>query len=117
MSDPGNGFGQQPGNGGPAGGDGDQWSGPGQQRFGAGGASGASGGNPYGLGPGSGSAQAHGPGAGGFGGPAGTSDVGTPEGFDVPSPTAHYPVGRAWRLGGLGMVLVALVLVVVASLS
>ena len=70
MSDPGNGFGQQPGNGGPAGGDGDQWSGPGQQRFGAGGASGASGGNPYGLGPGSGSAQAHGPGAGGFGGPA-----------------------------------------------
>ena len=70
MSDPGNGFGQQPGNGGPAGGDGDQWSGPGQQRFGAGGASGASGGNPYGLGPVSGSAQAHGPGAGGFGGPA-----------------------------------------------
>ena len=70
MSDPGNGFGQQPGNGGPAGGGGDQWSGPGQQRFGAGGASGASGGNPYGLGPVSGSAQAHGPGAGGFGGPA-----------------------------------------------
>lgn len=54
---------------------------------------------------------------GGFGGPAGTSDVGTPEGFAAPSPTAHYPVGRTWRLTGLGLVLLALVLVVIASLD
>ena len=53
----------------------------------------------------------------GFGGPAGSSDVGAPEGFGVPSPTAHYPVGRTWRLAGLGLVLVALVLTVVASLT
>ena len=54
---------------------------------------------------------------GGFGGPAGSSDVGTPDGFGAQSPTAHYPVGRTWRLTGLGLVLVALVLVVVASVS
>ena len=54
---------------------------------------------------------------GGFGGPAGSSDVGTAEGFGMQSPTAHYPVGRTARLAGLGLVLVALVLVIVASLS
>ena len=54
---------------------------------------------------------------GGFGGPAGTSDLGTPEGFDAPSPTAHYPVGRTLRLAGLALVLVALVVVVIASLT
>lgn len=54
---------------------------------------------------------------GGFGGPAGSSDVGSAEGFGVPSPTVHYPVGRTWRLAGLGLVLVALGLVVIAALS
>lgn len=54
---------------------------------------------------------------GGFGGPAGSSDVGTTSGFGAQSPTAHYPVGRTWRLAGLGLVLVALVLVIVASLT
>ena len=69
MSDPGNGFGQQPGNGGPAGGgNGNQWGNPGGQGFGGGNAAG--GGNPYGFGPGSGGAQPQGPGAGGYGGPA-----------------------------------------------
>ena len=69
MSDPGNGFGQQPGNDGPAGGgNGNQWGNPGGQGFGGGNAAG--GGNPYGFGPGSGGAQPQGPGAGGYGGPA-----------------------------------------------
>ena len=54
---------------------------------------------------------------GGFGGPAGSSDVGSTSGFGAQSPTAHYPVGRTWRLAGLGLVLVALVLVIVASLT
>ena len=69
MSDPGSGFGQQPGNDGPAGGgNGNQWGNPGGQGFGGGNAAG--GGNPYGFGPGSGGAQPQGPGAGGYGGPA-----------------------------------------------
>ena len=54
---------------------------------------------------------------GGFGGPAGSSDIGSPDGFEAPSPTAHYPVGRTWRLAGLALVLLALVLVVVAALG
>ena len=54
---------------------------------------------------------------GGFGGPAGSSDVGTPDGFGAQSPTAHYPVGRTWRLTGLGLVVLALVLVVIAALD
>lgn len=44
----------------------------------------------------------------GFGGPAGSSDVGTAEGFEAPAPHEHYPVGRTWRLLGLALVLVAL---------
>lgn len=69
MNDPGNGFGQQPGNGGPAGGgNGNQWGNPGGQGFGGGNAAGGC--NPYGFGPGSGGAQPQGPGAGGYGGPA-----------------------------------------------
>ena len=69
MSDPGNGFGQQPGNDGPAGGgNGNQWGNPGGQGFGGGNTAG--GGNPYRFGPGSGGAQPQGPGAGGYGGPA-----------------------------------------------
>ncbi|KAB7743542.1 hypothetical protein GA707_13085 [Nostocoides sp. F2B08] len=53
----------------------------------------------------------------GFGGPAGTSDVGGADGFDAQSPSAHYPVGRTSRLTGFGLVLVALILVMVASLT
>lgn len=45
---------------------------------------------------------------GGFGGPAGSSDVGTAEGFATPAPHDHYPVGRTWRLLGLALVLLAL---------
>lgn len=67
MNNPGNVFGQQPGNGGPVGGgNGNQWGNPSGQGFGGGNAAG--GGNPYGSGPGAGAAQPQGAGAGGFGG-------------------------------------------------
>ncbi|MBC7309679.1 MAG: hypothetical protein GXY39_07935 [Actinomycetales bacterium] len=49
---------------------------------------------------------------GGFGGPAGSSDVGLPEGYEAPDPHAHFAVGRTARLAGLVLVLVALGLLV-----
>jgi len=54
---------------------------------------------------------------GGFGGPPGSSDVGTADGFEAPDPHAHFPVGRTARLAGLVFVLIALALVVYSWLS
>lgn len=53
----------------------------------------------------------------GFGGPPGSSDVGTNPRFEAPDPRAHYPVGRTARLVGLILILVALALVVYSWLS
>lgn len=39
---------------------------------------------------------------GGFGGPAGSSDVGTHPGFDAPGPHEHWKVGAPLRIAGFG---------------
>ncbi|NLJ52892.1 MAG: hypothetical protein GX344_01985 [Intrasporangiaceae bacterium] len=54
---------------------------------------------------------------GGFGGPPGSSDIGTDDGYTAPEPHAHFPVGRTERLLGLILILVALALVVYAWVS
>ncbi|MDO5503032.1 MAG: hypothetical protein Q4G67_07650 [Actinomycetia bacterium] len=48
----------------------------------------------------------------GFGGPPGSSDIGTKDGYAAPDPHAHFVVGRLWRILGLALVLVALALVI-----
>lgn len=53
----------------------------------------------------------------GFGGPPGSSDVGTHESFETPDPHAHFTVGRTARLLGLALVVLALTLVVYSWLS
>lgn len=53
----------------------------------------------------------------GFGGPPGSSDVGTHDGFAAPDPHAHFTVGRTARLAGLALLVLALGLVVFSWLS
>lgn len=53
----------------------------------------------------------------GFGGPPGSSDVGTHENFETADPHAHFTVGRTARLVGLALILLALALVVYSWLS
>lgn len=53
----------------------------------------------------------------GFGGPPGSSDVGTEGGYEAPDPHAHFAVGRTERLIGLILILAALALLVYAWLA
>lgn len=54
---------------------------------------------------------------GGFGGPPGSSDIGTRDGFVGTDPHAHFPRGRTARLIGLALILVALALVIYSWLA
>lgn len=53
---------------------------------------------------------------GGFGGPAGSSDVGTHPGFEAPGPHDHWKEGAAMRIAGLVAMAAAAVLAVVLAL-
>ena len=49
---------------------------------------------------------------GGFGGPAGSSDVGTSPGFEAPGPREHWKVGAPLRIAGFASLLTAAVIAV-----
>lgn len=52
---------------------------------------------------------------GGFGGPAGSSDVGSHPGFDAPGPREHWKVGAPLRIAGFACLAAALTLGVVLA--
>lgn len=54
---------------------------------------------------------------GGFGGPAGSSDVGGHPGFEAPGPTDHWKVGAPLRIAGFACLATAAVLGLVLTLA
>ena len=54
---------------------------------------------------------------GGFGGPAGSSDVGGHPGFEAPGPTDHWKVGAPLRIAGFACLASAAVLGLVLTVS
>ena len=54
---------------------------------------------------------------GGFGGPAGSSDVGTHPGFDAPGPREHWTVGAPLRIAGFACVAAAATVGVVLAIA
>ena len=54
---------------------------------------------------------------GGFGGPAGSSDVGTHPGFDAPGPREHWKVGAPLRIAGFACVAAAATVGVVLAIA
>ena len=54
---------------------------------------------------------------GGFGGPAGSADVGTHPGFEAPGPTDHWKVGAPLRIAGFAALATAAVLGLVLILA
>ena len=54
---------------------------------------------------------------GGFGGPAGSSDVGTHPGFDAPGPREHWKVGAPLRIAGLACVAAAATVGVILAIA
>jgi len=54
---------------------------------------------------------------GGFGGPAGSSDVGAHPGFEAPSPTEHWKVGAPLRIAGFAALATAAVLGLVLTIA
>lgn len=54
---------------------------------------------------------------GGFGGPAGSSDVGGHSGFDAPDPRAHWKVGAPLRIAGFAALVVAGVIGVLLTIA
>ena len=54
---------------------------------------------------------------GGFGGPAGSSDVGSHPGFEAPGPRDHWKVGAPLRIAGFVAVVLAGVLGLVLTIA
>ena len=54
---------------------------------------------------------------GGFGGPAGSSDVGTHPGFETPGPTDHWKVGAPLRIAGFACLATAAALGLALTLA
>ena len=54
---------------------------------------------------------------GGFGGPAGSSDVGAHPGFDAPDRRAHWKVGAPLRIAGFACLLSAAVLALALGIA
>lgn len=54
---------------------------------------------------------------GGFGGPAGSSDVGHHPGFEAPGPTDHWKVGANLRIAGFASLATAAVLGLALTLA
>ena len=54
---------------------------------------------------------------GGFGGPAGSSDVGGHPGFEAPGPTDHWKVGAPLRIAGFACLATAAALGLVLTLA
>jgi len=54
---------------------------------------------------------------GGFGGPAGSSDVGTHRGFDAPGPRDHWKVGAPLRIAGFACLAAALTLTLILAIA
>lgn len=54
---------------------------------------------------------------GGFGGPAGSSDVGDHTGFDAPGPRAHWKVGAPLRIAGFACLVVAAVVGLILTIN
>lgn len=54
---------------------------------------------------------------GGFGGPAGSSDVGSHPGFNAPGPRDHWKVGAPLRIAGFASLLTAAIIGLVLTIS
>ncbi|MDT0213300.1 hypothetical protein Q9R29_05340 [Rothia sp. ARF10] len=54
---------------------------------------------------------------GGFGGPAGSSDIGGHPGFEAPGPTDHWKVGAPLRIAGVAALTMAAVLGVALTIA
>lgn len=54
---------------------------------------------------------------GGFGGPAGSSDVGGHPGFNAPGPRDHWKVGAPLRIAGFAALLTAAVIGLVLTIA
>jgi len=54
---------------------------------------------------------------GGFGGPAGSSDVGSHPGFDAPGPRDHWKVGAPLRIAGFACLVVSAVVGLILTLA
>ncbi|WP_147062045.1 hypothetical protein [Knoellia locipacati] len=54
---------------------------------------------------------------GGFGGPAGSSDVGSHPGFEAPGPREHWKVGAPLRIAGFAALATAAVLGVALTIA
>lgn len=54
---------------------------------------------------------------GGFGGPAGSSDVGGTPGFNAPGPRDHWKVGAPLRIAGFACLVVAAVVGLVLTIA
>ncbi|MFC7491342.1 MULTISPECIES: hypothetical protein [unclassified Knoellia] len=54
---------------------------------------------------------------GGFGGPAGSSDIGGHPGFDAPGPRDHWKVGAPLRIAGFACLATAAVVGIVLTIA
>lgn len=54
---------------------------------------------------------------GGFGGPPGSSDVGSHPGFEAPGPRDHWKVGAPLRIAGFAAILTAALIGLVLTIS
>ena len=54
---------------------------------------------------------------GGFGGPPGSSDVGSHAGFDAPGPRDHWKVGAPVRIAGLACLAAAVTLGIILTIA